>query len=233
MRTRTIQPKSRRYVLPSSPPFAPHPPGTLVKGALPRFASETPKHRNTGPRSGNRPIGSPMPTLAQALETTTPVSPLLRKARRLGLSGVDAFVSLAIERGCRHYACPSSAPNPVPSRSGLPDEELTVLLLLGENRYDPTAIRCAAQPARSPHVDPERLARLARMEKVERVLSHIARAGLLHDSEGCEFWRRLLNRVPPMPDRAEPNLPHWTRFVSSPGRQRGGIAPTRWLVPTQ
>lgn len=173
-----------------------------------------------------------MPTLAQTLAITTPVSPLLRKARRLGLPGVESFIALAIDRGCRHYVSPISSPSPAPAFNELSDEELTVLLLLGENRYDPTAIRCAAQLARSPRVDPERLARLARMEKVERVLSHIARAGLHHDSEGCEFWRRLLDRVPAMPDRAEPHLPHWTRFVSAPGRQRRGIAPTRWLVPT-
>jgi hypothetical protein len=27
-------------------------------------------------------------------------------------------------------------------------------------------------------------------------------------------------------------LPHWTRFVSMPGRQRSGPAPIHWLVPS-
>ncbi len=172
-----------------------------------------------------------MPTLAQALETTTPVSPLLRKARRLGLRGVEAFIALAVARGCRHYVSPIPSPSPAPASNELSDEELVVLLLLGENRHEPTAVRCAAQLARSPQVDPDQLARLSKMEKVERVLSHIARAGLLHDPEGHDFWQRLLDRIPATPVRTEPNLPHWTRFVSAPGRQRDGIAPIRWLVP--
>lgn len=172
-----------------------------------------------------------MPTLSQALETTQPVSPLLRKARRLGLRGVDELIALAVSRGCSHYAPGRDpVPNP-PNRQALGDDELTILLIVGENAYDPTAIRCAAQLARSPHIDPARLARFAVMEKTERVLTHIARAGLAHDPEGAEFWQDVLKRLPCMPPRSEPMLPHWTRFVSMPGRQRGGIAPTRWLVP--
>jgi hypothetical protein len=172
-----------------------------------------------------------MSTLAQALATTTPVSALLRKARRLGVHGVDALISLAVARGCFHYV-PGTAPiqNP-PSREALGDDELTILLILGENPHSPTAIRCAAQLARSPHVAPTRLARLAVMEKCERVLGHIARAGLAHDHEGAEFWKELLTRLAPPAPRPEPNLPHWSRFVSMPGRQRHGPAPTIWLVP--
>jgi len=172
-----------------------------------------------------------MPTLAETLATTTPVSALLRKARKLGLHDVDALIALAVARGCSHYAPGrDSLPQP-PTRQTLGDEELTILLLLGENPYDPAAIRCAAQLARSPHIDPKRLARLAIMEKTERVLAHIAHAGVAHDPDGTEFWQNLIDRLPSAAPRREPNLPHWTRFVSMPGRQRGGTAPTRWLVP--
>lgn len=162
---------------------------------------------------------------------TTPVSPLLRKARRLGLRGVESFVSLAVARGCGHYASPVSLPVGAPGRNKLSDEELTVLLLVGENRYEPMAIRCAAQLARSSHVSIPGLARMAKMEKVERVLAHIARAGLAHDPDGAGFWQDLLDRIVAPPERDEPDLPHWTRFVSMPGRQRHGEVPAVWLIP--
>jgi hypothetical protein len=172
-----------------------------------------------------------MPTLAQTLATTTPVSPLLRKARRLGLHGLDAMIAFAVSRGCSHYDTGASQTALPPSVESLGDDELTILLLAGENPYEPTAIRCAAQLARSTSIDPAKLARLAVMEKCERVLSHIARAGVDHDPEGARFWRDLLRHLPPTPLQTEPHLPHWTRFVSMPGVQRAGTASTLWLVP--
>lgn len=173
-----------------------------------------------------------MKTLAQTLASSTPVSVLLRKARRLGIDGVGPMIDLAVARGCRHYESGSQPHEKLPAREELTDEELAILLMIGENPYEPMAIRCAAQLARSPFVDPLRLAKLAIMEKTERVLAHIARAGIDHDPDGLDFWRAILNRLPPMAARPEPDLPHWSRFVSMPGRQRVGIAPTRWLVPT-
>ena len=172
-----------------------------------------------------------MPTLAQTLATTTPVSPLLRKARRLGLHGIDAMIALAVLRGCSHYAADVAHHIDPPLSDSLSDDELTILLLVGENPYEPTAIRCAAQLARSSSIDASKLAHLAVMEKCERVLSHIARAGIAHDEEGAGFWKALLNHLPAISIKPEPNLPHWTRFVSMPGIQRSGIAPTRWLIP--
>jgi len=172
-----------------------------------------------------------MATLAQVLASTTPVSVLLRKARRLGLHGIGAMIDLAVARGCRHYGSWALPLAEHPSRLALNDEELTILLLLGENPYEPAAIRCAAQLARSPHVDPVRLSRLAIKQKCERVLAHIARAGFDHDSEGGDFWQRVLDQLPHLTIRQEPDLPHWSRFVSMPGRQRHGMAAIRWLVP--
>ena len=173
-----------------------------------------------------------MATLAQTLASTTPVSVLLRKARRLGLHEVSSMIHLAVERGCHHYASSSSTLDKVPTREELTDTELTILLLIGENPYEPTAIRCAAQLARSPLVDPFTLTQLAVMEKTERVLGHIAKAGVDHDPDGLDFWQIVLEQLPSVKLRQEPDLPHWSRFVSMPGRQRFGIAPTRWLVPS-
>lgn len=173
-----------------------------------------------------------MATLAQTLATTTPVSVLLRKARRLGLQGVESLISAAVSRGCRHYSSHASGTSISPSTENLGNDELTILLIIGENAYEPAAIRCAAQLARSHDIDPVRLAKLAVMEKTERVLSHIAQAGIDHDKEGAQFWQTVLNHLPSHNPRPEPDLPHWTRFVSMPGRQRFGPAPTQWLVPS-
>lgn len=162
---------------------------------------------------------------------TTPVSPLRRKARRLGIDSVDRMIAVAVARGCRHYAPTVRAPVSPPALSDLSNEELTILLLLGENSYEPYAIRCAAQLARSPDVDPARLSFMAVREKTERVLAHIARSGIAHDCEGQGFWTSVLAHLHLTGTREEPDLPHWTRFVSMPGLQRGGVAPTTWLTP--
>jgi hypothetical protein len=172
-----------------------------------------------------------MKTLAQTLASTTPVSVLLRKARKLGIRDIEAMIHLAAERGCRHYHTDYESLLNLPTREEFTDTELTILLLVGENRYEPTAIRCAAQLAHSTQVNPLDLSNLAVKEKTERVLAHIARAGEVHDPEGKVFWQAILNHLPHQPPRTEPDLPHWSRFVSMPGRQRSGIAATRWLVP--
>ena len=171
-----------------------------------------------------------MPTLAQTLQTTNPVSPLLRKARRLGLRDLDDFITLAVGRGCTHYraAANSTAPH---REASLGNDELTILLLIGENPFNPTAIRCAAQLARSVDIQPHRLVRLAIMEKCERVLAHIARAGTSHDPQGASFWSEILHLLPYQPPRVESNLPHWSRFVSMPGIQRHGTVLPTWLTP--
>ena len=174
-----------------------------------------------------------MKSLAETLRTTTPVSALLRKGRRLGIRSVGDMIQLAAARGCRHYSTGKDRTDISVAPEALGNDELTILLLIGENPYDPMAIRCAAQLARSPGIKPSRLARLAVMEKCERVLAHIARAGLQHDPDGASFWNELLAILPAPPPRKEPDLPHWSRFVSMPGIQRTGPAPTRWLVPTK
>jgi hypothetical protein len=172
-----------------------------------------------------------MPTLANILSITAPVSALLRKSRRIGICNIHDMIDLAVARGCHHYSVGYRSLKHTPSAAELADDELTILLLIGENPYQPTAIRCAAQMARSTKIDPIRLSRLAVMEKTERVLAHIARAGVAHDAPACDFWQIILDRLPRETPRPEPDLPHWSRFVSAAGRQRKGVVETRWLTP--
>jgi len=173
-----------------------------------------------------------MSTLAESLGSTVHLSVLRHKARRLGVATIDQAIALAAARGCRHYGSTVQTAAPSVSRDELPDDELVILLLLGEHPYQPLAIRAAAQLARAPGILARRLASLARRERTERVLAHIARAGCHHDEPGRAFWSELLEAMKSAPDREEPALPHWSRFVSMPGIQRGRTMPARWLVPS-
>ncbi len=174
-----------------------------------------------------------MISLALTIGQTVPVSSLVRKAARLGLRNVEDGIALAAQRGCHHYDPEAYRELPEIETADFSDEELTVFLMAGEHLYEPMAIRCAAQLARSPEIDPRRLSRLARLHRVERVLAHIARAGLEHDAGGRGFWETVLADLPGIPVRVEPDLPHWTRFVSMPGLQRDGVKPPQWLTPNR
>jgi hypothetical protein len=174
-----------------------------------------------------------MLTLATSLGYTTPVSLLRHKAKRLGIGSLAAAMALAVTRGCRHYAIPTSEMTPVdPGRGQLSDEELVILLLVGDYPCDLQAIRCAAQMARAPGISPSLLGGLAMREKAIRVLAHIARAGIEHDKLGKDFWQEVLRLTGEPAQRCEPALPHWSRFVAMPGLQRSGPAATHWLVPS-
>jgi len=169
--------------------------------------------------------------LADKLQCTVHCSLLQRKARRLGLATVEEAIALAVDRGCAHYRGTTGASAPKISHPQFSNTELVVLLLLNQQSYSPNAIRCAAQLARSPDVTSGGLALAARKERIERQLSHIATAGLHHDPCGADFWQEVLDRLGVAPREREEHLPHWSRFVSSPGLQRGTMIEPSWLIP--
>ncbi|NJM39012.1 MAG: hypothetical protein HC845_14775 [Akkermansiaceae bacterium] len=173
-----------------------------------------------------------MISLANQLSCTTPVSLLVRKARRLDLHGIGSFIQLASTRGCRHYHNPKNPPIIDPGLTKLTNTELTILLISGENSYEPMAVRCAAQLARSSDINPTHLATLAIRKKADRVLHHIATAGSKHDILGKVFWDAVIDKLPNQATREEPHLPHWSRFVSIPGYQRGRTSKPTWLIPS-
>src|ERR1051326_1172004 len=104
------------------------------------------------------------PTLAAKLGTTTHLSALLQKARRLGL-GPEDLETLAVQRGCRHYATGSEPEGLLASDSQFSNEKLAIALLSTALPYAPHRIRCGAAMVGSEGNNPARLARLAIMER--------------------------------------------------------------------
>jgi len=175
-----------------------------------------------------------MASLATRLGETHHISVLLRRLRRLGLRDSRDLIAIAVHRGCSHYesaAAGSEAQDP--GRESLRDEDLAVAMLLGERVFDAASVRCAAQLLSGDNIDLARLTRLAREERCERVLAHIARAGVAHDETGAERWSELLDSLPAVPIAPEGALPHWTRFASLTGVRRHLVPELKsvWLRP--
>ena len=176
-------------------------------------------------------------SVSERLGGTPHLSPLLRKARRLGLASPDSLLALAVKRGCIHYTPPGFIAAEViePGESRLSDVELAVALISGAQEFDPQRIRCAAQLLGSPNVHPEIAARLATMERCEQILAHIAQSALRGDApERAGFWQSLLSRIKSRPAVASGVLPHPSRFMVQSGFTRfhlTGPSASVWLKP--
>jgi hypothetical protein len=172
----------------------------------------------------------PTATLARRLGDTAHVSGLAIRLARL--SGArdrlpEWLLKIAVERGAKHYQRDFDPVLP-PDHPAIPDEEIGVALCLGQMPDEPWFIRAAAQLLSSPRVDPQHLARLAEMERVEPVLLHIATSCERVDAT-LEPWATLRNRLQPRRTVRTDALPHWTRFAILPGLTREGHAPPQWL----
>ena len=160
------------------------------------------------------------PTLAAKLGTTTHLSPLLRKAQRLGL-GPRELEILAAQRGARHYSDGTEPKQPLASEEDFSNEELAIALLSIALRYDPHSIRCGAAMLSAEGNSPRRLARLAVMERSETPVRYVAEAGR-HFEPDNRFWIELLEALPVVPQPKSGVLPHPTRFVAMTGFTRKG-----------
>ena len=174
-----------------------------------------------------------MVTLNQSLHQTSHQSLLVRKAARHGLYDVESLIHLAVLRGCRHYQnTVSDRSVQDPGQGGLSDDELSILLLHGNYRYEPMAVRCAAQLLKSLFISPGHVAFLAVQERCEIPLRYIATQAMEHDQEDPSPWAEILEVLgnqsePPV----EGILPHVSRFMINPGIHRGKIIPAQWLQP--
>jgi len=171
------------------------------------------------------------PTLAERLGTTTHLSPLLHKARRLGM-GAKELELLAIQRGCDFYD--TGKPSPVPSVTPeqFSDAELAIALLNPALRYDPQTIRLGAAMLSAAGNTPEEIARLAKFERCQAVVCYVAECGRKFEPDN-EFWARLLGLLPDTPPLRSGVVPHPTRFVAMTGITRRGVETvTEWIRPT-
>ncbi len=169
-------------------------------------------------------------TLAAKLGTTTHLSPLLHKARRLGL-GPKELEILAIQRGCDYYHDGSPLPPATVSRSEFSDVELAIALLNPALRYDPQTLRLGAAMLGAEGNDPAKVAHLARLERAESIVRYVATAGKHFEPEN-PFWLALLALLPQGPPPKSSVVPHPTRFVAMTGITRRGVETvTEWIRP--
>ncbi len=176
-----------------------------------------------------------MLTLNQSLHSTSHCSLLVRKAARYGLVDIESLIHLAVARGCKHYRN-TVAPRDVhdPGREKLTDDELAILLLHGNCRYEPMAVRCAAQLLKSPWINPRRVAFLAIRERCQTPLRYIASQGRRHDLDDPLRWEKILKVLDkPSAEPPEAVLPHVSRFMMDSGIQRGKRQAPRWLKPDE
>jgi hypothetical protein len=170
-------------------------------------------------------------TLAEKLGTTSHLSPLLVKARRLGLANSESLESLAVARGCWHYKHPEMATIPNVSENQFGNEELAIALLSPCLPYEPHTIRLGAAMAGASGNDPKTLAWLAETERCVPQLRYIARAGAQLEKDNV-FWPELLRRLPASEEPKDGVMPHPTRFVSMTGITRAGTQRvTVWIRP--
>lgn len=181
-------------------------------------------------------------TLAHKLGTTAHVSPLLMKARRLGLRVPEDLCTLAVQRGCRYYdlrgdsmrlceEVPTYGGAGVSGREPLSNEELALALLsicLEDSQH---RLRVGAAMLGAEGNSPARIAKLARQERCEVVVRHVAQCGHAVEPQN-PFWWELLTQLPETPVPALDTLPHVTRFVAMTGfTRRGRETIMQWIRP--
>lgn len=183
-------------------------------------------------------------TLAHKLGTTAHISPLLIKARRLGLRGVRDLERLAIERGCRYYDlqgdsqrvredAPGFGSSRARESTALSNEELAVALLSICLVRDQHRLRLGAAMLGAEGNSPSRIARLAVQERCEVVVRHVAQCGHTVEPENA-FWADLLAYLPDTTQPPVDTLPHITRFVAMTGfTRRGRETVMQWIRPTR
>ncbi|MBI2926286.1 MAG: hypothetical protein HYY24_11345 [Verrucomicrobia bacterium] len=171
------------------------------------------------------------PTLAAKLGTTTHLSPLLQKARRLGLDA-EGLERLAIHRGCDYYHSGERLPPPPVSVEQFSNAELAIALVNPALRYHPQTLRLGAAMLSAAGNSPEEIARLAKLERCEAIVRYVAKAGRKFEPQN-PFWTRLLRLLPATSPAKSGVLPHPTRFVAMTGITRRGVETVvEWIRPT-
>ncbi len=178
----------------------------------------------------------PTSTLAHRLGTTTHLSPLLQKARRLGVRAPEDLERIALERGLRYFGCAAppvdgNGTAPVPQPEQFPNEELAIALMSPSLPYSLNRLRMAAAMLGADGISAGKILRLARMERCETVVRHIAECAAAVEP-AHRLWRALLQELPVPPPLAPDILPHASRFVAMSGLDRTGRnMRVQWIRP--
>jgi hypothetical protein len=177
-----------------------------------------------------------METLAEQLGTTAHISPLLMKARRVGLAEPEDLEGLAIARGCRYYdpaidKSLTTQKEQTISKQEFSNAELALALLSVSLPKSQRRLRVGAAMLAAEGNRPEDIVRLARLERCESVVRHVAKCGAQVEPDKL-FWTSILDDLPKA-DAKPWVLPHITRFVAMTGvTRRGTETVMQWIRPT-
>src|ERR1051325_11361868 len=149
------------------------------------------------------------PTFAEQLGQPEHSSPLLEKAKSLGLPSVEHLESLAVQRCCWHYRNPHVIAVPPISEPEFSNEELAVALLSPNWPYSPHTIRIGGAMLGATGNDVSRLARLGIAERAGVPMRYIAQAARRFEPDNV-FWKQLLEALPIMGDPPGGVMPHPT-----------------------
>jgi len=166
-------------------------------------------------------------TLAARLGTTTHMSGLLIKARRLGLVSVRELSTLGVQRGCKPYAQGDEPSDELVLRDKFSDEELTLSLLNIALPYDKRCILIGAAMLGSKGNSVDGILRLTKWERSEPVVRYVAECGH-HFEPDNSFWNSLLTRLPhSVPKHGV--LPEPTEFLATSSSDPQSAVNERWV----
>lgn len=172
-----------------------------------------------------------MTTLADRLGIPAKPSPLIARAKALGLTTVSSLETLAVARGCWHYHQPNMTTAKAVDEAQFSNEELAIILLSPNQPYSPNTLRLGAAMLGAVGNDPDKLADLARQEGAEVSVLYVAHAALQFEPNH-PLWQALIEKIPPAAQPKGGVFPHPTRFVSMTGITRAGLGRiTVWIRP--
>jgi hypothetical protein len=175
-------------------------------------------------------------TLAQRLGTTAHLSPLLMKAKRLGLQQPEDLERLAVRRGCLYYDFNSTTsslfeePDVQVLRKDFTNAELAIALLSPCWPKCLNRQRIGAAMLSALDVEADTVAELAKVERCETLVSYIAKCGAEVEPEN-PFWKMITDQLGSFTGDVH-QMPHPTRFIEMTGITRGKIGIQKhWVRP--
>lgn len=168
--------------------------------------------------------------LARRMGMTAHISPLLQKARRLSLNSPNDLEAVALARGLRYFG--KSDRIQEISTELFSNEELAIALMSPSATYSLNRIRMAGALLAANDISLEKIIHLARQERCEVIVRHIALCAIMIEPEN-PFWKKLLKAIPESHAVPVDVLPHVTRFTAMTGVTREGKGQkSQWIRPS-